>query len=292
MKRLIPEGLDAEPKEVSRDRVSLNFIFIQREGRMVIMESLTREERERLLKTLEEDREFRYAIAGLIGMREILERLDHVEENIEKLWMEVRGLREGQEKLWEGQEKLWKGQEKLWMEVRELRKGQKKLWEEVRELRKGQEKLWREVGRLSFGFRQLGRAVGVTLEHYAAAFLERMLVEGGYPEELKIEVDVKIKYDDKLMELDLFCRDPLLVGEVTTFIGSSDEAEREVEKLLRRSREVEKLLGRGVEYRVLAVANLTSEASKALREMSERYGILIIVGREMEEEDIPLFEAL
>ena len=231
---------------------------------MVIMEGLTREERERLLKTLEEDREFRYAIAGLIGMREILERLDHVEENIEKLWMEVRGLREGQEKLWEGQEKLWKGQEKL----------------------------WREVGRLSFGFRQLGRAVGVTLEHYAAAFLERMLVEGGYPEELKIEVDVKIKYDDKLMELDLFCRDPLLVGEVTTFLGSSDEAEREVEKLLRRSREVEKLLGKGVEYRVLAVANLTSEASKALRKMSERYGILIIVGREMEGEDIPLFEAL
>jgi len=259
---------------------------------MVIMEGLTREERERLLKTLEEDREFRYAIAGLIGMREILERLDHVEENIEKLWMEVRGLREGQEKLWEGQEKLWKGQEKLWEEVRELGKGQEKLWREVRELRRGQEKLWREVGRLSFGFRQLGRAVGVTLEHYAAAFLERMLVEGGYPEELKIEVDVKIKYDDKLMELDLFCRDPLLVGEVTTFLGSSDEAEREVEKLLRRSREVEKLLGKGVEYRVLAVANLTSEASKALRKMSERYGILIIVGREMEGEDIPLFEAL
>ena len=280
---------------------------------MVIMESLTREERERLLKTLEEDREFRYAIAGLIGMREILERLDHVEENIEKLWMEVRGLREGQEKLWEGQEKLWKGQEKLWREVRELRKGQEKLWEEVRELRKGQEKLWkgqeklwrevrelrkgqeklwREVGRLSFGFRQLGRAVGVTLEHYAAAFLERMLVERGYPEELKIDVDVKIKYDDKLMELDLFCRDPLLVGEVTTFLSSSDEAERKVEKLLRRSREVEKLLGKGVEYRVLAVANLTSEASKALRKMSERYGILIIVGREMERGDIPLFEAL
>jgi len=252
---------------------------------MVIMESLTREERERLLKTLEEDREFRYAIAGLIGMREILERLDHVEENIEKLWMEVRGLREGQEKLWEEVKELRKGQEKLW-------EGQEKLWMEVRELRKGQEKLWREVGRLSFGFRQLGRAVGVTLEHYAAAFLERMLVERGYPEELKIEVDVKIKYDDKLMELDLFCRDPLLVGEVTTFLGSSDEAEREVEKLLRRSREVEKLLGKGVEYRVLAVANLTSEASRALREMSERYGILIIVGREMEGEDIPLFEAL
>jgi hypothetical protein len=62
--------------------------------------SLSAEEKKRILKALEEDEEFRYAVAGLIGISEILKRLDRLEANQEKLWLEVKNLREGQEKIW------------------------------------------------------------------------------------------------------------------------------------------------------------------------------------------------
>ncbi|MGC8556392.1 MAG: hypothetical protein ACP5NG_05265 [Conexivisphaera sp.] len=62
--------------------------------------------RAQLLDLLDRDKEFRYAVAGKLGLSEILERLDRHEEAIRKLWEEVRALREGQEKLWENYEKL------------------------------------------------------------------------------------------------------------------------------------------------------------------------------------------
>jgi lipase chaperone LimK len=49
--------------------------------------SLSAEEKKRILKALEEDEEFRYAVAGLIGISEILKRLDKL-ANQEKLWLE------------------------------------------------------------------------------------------------------------------------------------------------------------------------------------------------------------
>lgn len=226
------------------------------------METLSKEERIKFLKTLETDREFRYAIAGLIGIREILERLDKIEKSMERLW-------ENQNRLWEGQERLWEGQKKLWEEVKELREGQNKLWEEVKGLR--------------INFRQLGKAVGMTLDHYTAAFLERILLERGYPEErVDIRVDIKLQYKGEILEVDLLNDDPLVVGEVTTHIKSAEEVEKEVDKLLERVELVEKMYGRGVELKVIAVANLERGATETLRELTDRHGILVITGREIE----------
>ncbi|MDW7977784.1 MAG: hypothetical protein RMH74_03155, partial [Candidatus Caldarchaeum sp.] len=73
-----------------------------------------------MLRLLDEDEEFRYAVAGRIGILEILRRLDRLEE---------------------GQNKLWEGQNRLWEEVRNMREDQKKLWE-------NQNKLWEEVRNL------------------------------------------------------------------------------------------------------------------------------------------------
>jgi hypothetical protein len=63
--------------------------------------------RRQFLKLLDEDKEFRYTVAGYLGLGEILKRLDSIEENIRKIWEEIRGLREGQERLWEAQNRLW-----------------------------------------------------------------------------------------------------------------------------------------------------------------------------------------
>jgi putative transposase len=43
---------------------------------------------------LKEDEKFRYAVAGLIGLEEILKRLDRHEEEIRRIWQEIERLRE------------------------------------------------------------------------------------------------------------------------------------------------------------------------------------------------------
>lgn len=118
--------------------------------------------RKEFIKLLDEDKEFRYTVAGYLGLSETLKRMDAMEAEMRKIWEELKSLREGQEKLWQGQENLWEevrslreGQNKLWEEVKSLREGQEKLWEnseklwaEVKSLREGQEKLWENVEKL------------------------------------------------------------------------------------------------------------------------------------------------
>jgi hypothetical protein len=48
----------------------------------------------RMLKLLREDEEFRYAVAGLIGLEEILKRLDRNESELVKLREDMNRLRE------------------------------------------------------------------------------------------------------------------------------------------------------------------------------------------------------
>jgi uncharacterized coiled-coil DUF342 family protein len=298
--------------------------------------------RRQFLKLLDEDKEFRYTVAGYLGLGEILKRLDSIEENIRKIWEEIRGLREGQERLWEGQnrlweevkalregqEKLWDGQNKLWEEVKQLREGQNKLWEEVKALREGQEKLWdgqnklweevkllregqnklwegqnrlwEEVKALREGqeklwashrrlenymrsaFGELSTALGVTYEMHAAAYLTMMLYEMGYE---KAEVVSKSFVEDgEIVEVDLFNEEPLVVGEVTLAVKDVGDAEREVEKVMRRVGLVERVFGRRVFMAVLSVANLYPEAADTLKSLTARNGIRLILGREIKEE--------
>ena len=46
---------------------------------------LTREEKERFLRALEEDREFRYAVMGLVGYREVLEAITDLRKTFVRL---------------------------------------------------------------------------------------------------------------------------------------------------------------------------------------------------------------
>ncbi|MEM2577158.1 MAG: hypothetical protein QW476_04440 [Candidatus Bathyarchaeia archaeon] len=271
------------------------------------------------LKLLEEDLEFRYAIAGLIGLREVLNRLDKVEEEIKKLWEEVKELRIGQNKLWEevrslreGQEKLWENQNKLWEEVKALREGQNKLWEEVKALREGQNKLWEEVKALREGQNKLweevkalreeqtkiwreikglkaevtsfGKAVGRTLEDYTSAFIEVFLEDKGYSrEEIKVGKGIFI-YDGEIVEIDVFNEKPLIVGEVTTYLRDKEEAEKEVEKLLKHIEVAQKKFKRDVEFKFLSVGNAPEKVIEFLKETAKMRGIKLIYGKSLIEE--------
>ncbi|MBP1448879.1 MAG: hypothetical protein JZD41_02515 [Thermoproteus sp.] len=61
------------------------------------------------LELLERDVEFRYAVAGYLGILEILKRLDAMEAEIKMLWQEVKALRENQEGPWQKAEKANEG---------------------------------------------------------------------------------------------------------------------------------------------------------------------------------------
>jgi hypothetical protein len=63
----------------------------------------------RILRMLKEDEEFRYAVAGLIGLEEILKRLDRHEDEVRRIWQEIEKLREDMNKL---REDMMKGFEK------------------------------------------------------------------------------------------------------------------------------------------------------------------------------------
>lgn len=60
----------------------------------------------RMLELLKEDEEFRYAVAGLIGLEEVLKRLDSHGEEIVKLREDMNKLREDMNKLREDMNRL------------------------------------------------------------------------------------------------------------------------------------------------------------------------------------------
>jgi len=243
------------------------------------------------IELLERDREFRYTVAGYLGLSEILKRLDRLEEGQNKLWENQNRLWEGQAKLWEEVRSLREGQNKLWEEVKSLREGQNRLWEgqaklwdEVKSLREGQNRLWDEVRRMRrcmvSGFRELKSSLGVAFEDHAASFLELILEEMGYPE-AKVEKKIFV-HDGEIVEVNLFCEKPLVVGEATVSVKDAREAEAEVEKLLKRAKVVEEKYGKP-EMIILSVARPTEEAVKALKALAEKYAIKLVLGKEIEE---------
>jgi len=274
------------------------------------------------MELLERDVEFRYAVAGYLGLSEIIKRLDEHDRKFNEILAEIKALREDQKRLWENQNKLWEnqnrlweeikalreGQSKLWEEIKNLREGQNKIWEEVKSLREGQSKLWEEVKSLREGQNKLwgevrglrevyvrlegrvtglekavstlARTIGVTLNDFVASFVEEMLRLSGIPEEkINVSANVRIAYGETIREVDIFNSDPVVVGQVTTYISSIEEAKNELNKLLEDVRFVEKITGRKVFMAILAVENAPEEVAKFLEAECEKLNVKFIPGR-------------
>ncbi|MEM0053774.1 MAG: hypothetical protein QXL89_06285 [Nitrososphaeria archaeon] len=260
------------------------------------------------LELLEKDIEFRYAVAGYLGLSEILKRLDRLEEGQKKLWEaqnrlwesnnklweEVRGLRDGQNRLWEevrrlreGQNRLWEevkslreGQNRLWEEIRSLREGQNKLWEEVRSLREGQNKLWEGQNRLWEEIRSLRedfRNMKKTLERITISEEEEASEVVSY--RLEKEYDIKVKFqriyvDDKEINLYAATEDTCIIGEVTTRLGTKlvNELEEKIQQIKKSKPELLKPKMIKLIYTIMA----TQEAIEKAKE----YGIWVLNWKE------------
>jgi len=181
--------------------------------------------KKKMLKLLEEDAEFRYAVAGYLGYSEIL-------KNIEKVWMEIKALREGQERLWDGQNKLWENTNRLWESVNRLWENTNKLWEEVRNLREGQERIWQNVDRLWENTNRLWEEVrdirltldrvAVTVDRLTISIEEEALSYIRYRlrNELGIEVSLdRLFIDTKEVNVYGAVGEYCIIGEATVRLG-------------------------------------------------------------------------
>ncbi len=87
--------------------------------------ALTPEEKRRFLKALEEDKEFKTAVAGTIGLGEILEELKRLREDFEK-WIKM------EKKRWEAANKRFARIETILGAIAEAQFS-RYVWEELRE---------------------------------------------------------------------------------------------------------------------------------------------------------------
>jgi len=153
--------------------------------------------KEEFIDLLEKDREFRYAVAGLIGLREILERLDKHEEEPIRLREDLNRLREVMNKGFEAhrseikklredlnrlREDMYKGFELHWTEIQKLREDMNKSFEahcnEIKRLREDMNKGFEAINRL---ISALGARWGVMTEEAVREGLKKLITkEFGY----------------------------------------------------------------------------------------------------------------
>ncbi len=200
------------------------------------MHTLTREEKERLLRALEEDREFRYALMGLLGFREVLDRITKLEERQQKLEERQQRLEERFAKLEERFAKLeerFVELEKRFLQLEErvarIEERMARIEEEVKETRRVLIAISHRFGVLSeASFREAMKFV--VEEVLGAAKVERKMFrdeEGivyGHP--AMVEVDVVVRDKEHILI------------EIKSTVSRSDVAE-----LYRIGKLYEKLVG-------------------------------------------------
>lgn len=134
--------------------------------------------KERMLKLLEEDKEFRYAVAGYLGILEVLKRLDGIEA-------EQARLREELVKLGEEQVRLREETRKIWEEIRRLREETTRIWTEIGKMREELNRMQKSIdARLTRVERTLEKLT-IDIEEEARSFVAYRLRQLGY--DIKLE---------------------------------------------------------------------------------------------------------
>ncbi len=204
--------------------------------------ALSTEEKRRFLRSLDEDIEFRYAVAGYLGISEILRRLDSLEESMIKLWEEVKSLREGQNKLREDFDRLGM--------------------------------------RVEVTIGSMGRRWGEDLERMVLEIfkeaLERRGIEPGRVEKLRfVDRDGSMTgIRGKVVDIDISVKDDKLY-----LIEVKSRAELDhIDALYVKARAVEKYLNRSVDKIILVSVNVDREAYDRAKEL----GIDVICGHVIE----------
>jgi len=106
----------------------------------------------------------------------------------------------------------------------------------------------------------------------SAAYIKLLIEKMEYPEAI---VSKKyLFYQGESLEINIFCEEPLIVGEVAITVKDEDKIEKLLGGSARRT-----LYGREPLLKVLSVANAVPAVVNKLREETEKYGIKFILGR-------------
>ena len=236
----------------------------------------------RILRMLKEDEEFRYAVAGLIGLEEILKRLDRNEEEIRRIWQEIERLREDMVKGFERhdteiaklREDMIKGFERHDRELEKLREDMMKGFERHdREIQRLTEEMNRLREDMVKGFELVNRhisAIGARWGIMAEdAFREGL--RGILEKEFGVKVERWVTRDEdgivygfsSVIEIDIAIKD----GKTMLIEISSSVDKSKVAAFLRKSKLYEKKTGIKPERLIMVTPYADENAIEAAKEV-------------------------
>jgi len=239
------------------------------------VQALSKEEKERILKAVEEDREFRLALAGAIGFKELLERFARLEERQQKLEERFSELAERQQKLEERFAELENRFAELEKRFAELEERFAELEERFARLEERIVKLEEKVVKLEAGVAELKIALG-SFGRRLGRDLEKTVLNIYRDQASKLGIDPekvsRFTYRDRegllgvkgaVYEFDVVIQeDGIVVLEVKSLV-ELDDVEWFYEKVVK----AEKILGR-VKRRVVVAVNIAKDAVERAKELS------------------------
>jgi len=212
--------------------------------------------KEELLKLLEEDKEFRFTVAGFLGYRNVLERLEEHDKKFNEILSEIQKLREDFNKLSEDFNKLSK-------ELAGLR-------EEFRSLSM----------RVEVTIGSMGRRWGTDLERTVLELFKEVLVkrriEPGKVEKFRVRDEDGSLTGVRGRIVDV---DALIENEKVYVIEVKSRAELEhIEALPSKANVVSKVLKKPIAEMLVVAINVDKEAYERAKEL----GIEVICGHVLE----------
>ncbi|MCC6017305.1 MAG: DUF3782 domain-containing protein [Desulfurococcaceae archaeon] len=242
--------------------------------------------KEEFLKLLEEDKEFRLAVAGLIGLDTIISELKKLREDFltfvniqEKRWEENNKRWEENNRRWEENNRRWEENEKRWIEAfKRFEAIEKTLLEHTKILQehsKRLEELERTVVRIEINLNRLGGRWGRNMERTVLELFRKVLeergIEPGRVEKFEyIDRDGKFYKKGARIEVDMYIHnEKLYLIEVKSLVEYGD-----VEYFHDKAQIVEKILGRRADKLMLIAVNIYDNALKRAREL----GIDVVYG--------------
>ena len=216
--------------------------------------------RKELIRLLKEDESFRYEVLGLLGIRDIMDELKKLRREFNRL------IRLG-EKRWEENNKRWEENDKKW-------EHNTKLWEENFKRWENADKTFKW---LISAITDIRDALGGGFEYYSSRVIKLLMKERGIDCDIRVNVTLPI---DGYKEVDIFCSDPLIVGEVTVTLRNIEEAKNQLEKLNVAAKAAEKFTNKKLYLKVLSVEFTNEEVANFLKENCKEEGIYLIIGRE------------
>jgi len=204
----------------------------------------------------------------------LVEEQKKLREDFNKLSEEQKRLREDFMQLRVDFTKIVEEQKSLREDFNKLREDFNKMLLEISELKKGYGRLERRIestfNAMISGLTDLSKYAGLTLEDFTRKILENYLKGMGV---LPSDRSLRSETIDS-EQIDIFCEDPAIVGEVTAYAESTKEAE----KLLKKASVVRQKLGKEPK-KYLLVMTTNKQVYKDIQKISEENEIELIVGR-------------